>query len=205
MYAQNLVYVACLLSQATNFFDNPCSCAKLSQWLSTLHTCCRWRNKYAWPEGADRCSLRSPGQGSHCRWSRSRGSHRCKTLSTSRTFEGAHGAPSGCRKDAKTTQRYSALDSEFRDSVPGLQTFRVLILRPLWFRDFDVIETDKPAQLMFRHPNSRCFAPQEKKKKLNMQFIICIQKIPRYSAFWSENRKGFQNAKMDIASLSSNV
>jgi hypothetical protein len=54
---------------------------------------------------------------------------------------------------------YGPLDSEVRDSVPGLQTFRVLMLRPLWFRDFDVIETDKPAQLMFQHPNSRCFAP----------------------------------------------
>jgi hypothetical protein len=45
------------------------------------------------------------------------------------------------------------IQSCYVPSVPGLQTFRVLMLRPLWFRDFDVIETDKPAQLMFRHPN----------------------------------------------------
>jgi hypothetical protein len=80
------------------------------------------------------------------------------------------------------------------------------MLRPLWFRDFDVIETDKPAQLMFRHPNLRCFAAQEKTKETKYAiYNVYMQKIPRYSAFWSENRKGFQNAKMDIASLSSIV
>jgi hypothetical protein len=48
-------------------------------------------------------------------------------------------------------------------SVPGLQTFRVLMLQFLWFRDFDVIETDKPAQLMFRHPKFTMFCPTGKK------------------------------------------
>jgi hypothetical protein len=102
---------------------------------------------------------------------------------------------------------YLALDSEFRNSVPGLQTIRVLMLRPLWlwlwFWDFDVIETDKPAQLMFQHPNLWCFAPQEKKETKYAIYNFYIKKILRYSAFWSENQKGFQNAKMDITSLSS--
>jgi hypothetical protein len=48
--------------------------------------------------------------------------------------------------------------------LPGLQTFRVFTFRSLLFRDFDVIEADEPAQSMFWHPNSRCFAPKEKKR-----------------------------------------
>jgi hypothetical protein len=34
-------------------------------------------------------------------------------------------------------------------SFPGLQTFRVLTLRSLLFRDFDVIKADEPARSMF--------------------------------------------------------
>jgi hypothetical protein len=49
------------------------------------------------------------------------------------------------------------------------------------------------------------FCPTGKKETKYAIYNVYIQKIPRYSAFWSEKRKGFQNAKMDIASLSSIV
>jgi hypothetical protein len=50
------------------------------------------------------------------------------------------------------------------------------------------------------------FCPAGKKKETKYAvYNFSIQKILRYSAFWSENRKGFQNAKMDIASLLSIV
>jgi hypothetical protein len=50
------------------------------------------------------------------------------------------------------------------------------------------------------------FCPIGKKKETKYAiYNFYLQKIPRYSAFWSKNWKGFQNAKMDIASLSSIV
>jgi hypothetical protein len=77
--------------------------------------------------------------------------------------------------------------------LPDLQTFRVFTLRSLLFRDFDVIEADEPAQSMFWYPNPRCFAPKEKKRKLNNAiYFFYVQRIPPYSAFWTENPKRFQ-------------
>jgi hypothetical protein len=44
-------------------------------------------------------------------------------------------------------------------SLPGPRTFLVFMIRPLFFRDFDVLEAAKQARFMFRHPNPECFAP----------------------------------------------
>jgi hypothetical protein len=59
------------------------------------------------------------------------------------------------------------------------------------FRDFDLIAADKR--------EDRCFDPQihdvlPHRKKEETKYAIYhfyIQKIPRYSAFWSGNWKGF--------------
>jgi hypothetical protein len=48
------------------------------------------------------------------------------------------------------------------------------------------------------------FRPTGKKKKTKYAiYNFSIQRIPLYSAFWTENRKRFQNAKMGIAPQSS--
>jgi hypothetical protein len=50
------------------------------------------------------------------------------------------------------------------------------------------------------------FCPEGKKTTTKYAiYDFYIQRIPPYSAFWTKNQKGFQNAKMDIASLWSSV
>jgi hypothetical protein len=75
-----------------------------------------------------------------------------------------------------------------------------LTLRPLLFRDFDVIVADEPARSIFRHLNPRCFAPKEKNKKLNKQFIILIYKeFCPLLLFGLKIENAFKNVKMGMS------